>query len=136
MKSLLDGYTYGWPPEEEWSYSAAGSTVIVPSPPLQPIAPSVTPSTLPGCAKQYVARNGDFCFRIAEGTGLELETLEALNPTLNCSTLQPGSVVCVAKAASPPPRPSPRPPPPAAPVPKPPSPAAQPVLATPVPQPR
>ncbi|PSC72576.1 hypothetical protein C2E20_4286 [Micractinium conductrix] len=114
MKQLLDGYTYGWPPAGQFTYSLAGgngSAVVIVTPPAITNS-SVTASKLPGCAKQYSVRPGDFCFFIAGSLGMELDALQALNPTVNCTLLQPGDLLCVAKAAAGPPPLKPPPPPP------------------------
>ncbi len=58
--------------------------------------------------------------------GMELDAFMAMNPTTNCTGLQPGDAVCVEAAPKPPPpppRPSPSPPP----SPRPPAPVSAPV---------
>lgn len=113
--SLLNDYTWGWPPAENFTYSltTVGGAPVIPPPPKITNS-SFAVSTLPGCAKQYTVRAGDFCFWISSSMGMELEDFMAVNMALNCTALQPGDVVCVAKAVPkpppPPPSPSPQPP--------------------------
>lgn len=67
--------------------------------------------------------------------GMELDAFMAINPTTNCTGLQPGDVVCVKDAPKPPP-PPPRPSPPPPPKPFPPAPAQAPAqVPVPVPVP-
>jgi len=65
-----------------------------------------------GCSKYYTVVSGDLCYTIATRFNIDVNTLESLNPGLNCYSLQIGQVLCVAGGGPPPPPPPPGPPPP------------------------
>ncbi|KAL4443431.1 hypothetical protein ABPG75_011168 [Micractinium tetrahymenae] len=113
---LVDQYTYGLPPDINFTYTRNGPEIIPPGPAAITNA-TITNSTLPGCARQYTVRPGDFCFFIASSMGMELDAFLAMNPTTNCDGIQPGDIVCVKAAPKPPPPPRPSPSPPPAPFP-------------------
>lgn len=134
FQDLVDLYTYGLPPDINFTYTRNGPEIVLPGPAAITNS-TITNSTLPGCARQYVVRPGDFCFFIASSMGMELDAFMAINPTTNCTGLQPGDVVCVKDAPKPPP-PPPRPSPPPPPKPFPPAPAQAPAqVPVPVPVP-
>ncbi|KAJ3363536.1 hypothetical protein GGF31_000946 [Allomyces arbusculus] len=59
------------------------------------------PTTAPPagtCAKKYTVVAGDYCWAIANSNGLDVATLQSLNPGLNCDALQLGQVLCVSKS--------------------------------------
>ncbi|KAL4429167.1 hypothetical protein ABPG77_010146 [Micractinium sp. CCAP 211/92] len=125
FQDLVDQYTYGLPPDINFTYTRNGPEIVLPGPAAITNA-TITNSTLPGCSQQYIVRPGDFCFFIASSMGMELDAFMAMNPTTNCTGLQPGDAVCVEAAPKPPPpppRPSPSPPP----SPRPPAPVSAPV---------
>ncbi len=43
----------------------------------------------------YEVAAGDSCWSIAEGHGWDLESLNRVNPHLNCNPLLPGNILCV-----------------------------------------
>lgn len=61
------------------------------------------------CASEYDIVDGDFWIRIADGAGVELSELLAVNEATVDSALFPGSSICLPAGASPPPPPEPTP---------------------------
>jgi peptidoglycan endopeptidase LytF len=55
------------------------------------------------CIREYKIVSGDYCYKIAEKSGLSLNQLLSLNPGLNCDNLQIGSRVCLARNSTRPP---------------------------------
>jgi LysM repeat protein len=49
------------------------------------------------CIREYRIVSGDYCYKIAEKSGLSLDQFLVLNPGLNCDNLQIGSRVCLAR---------------------------------------
>jgi len=52
------------------------------------------------CSATYTVQHGDNCFAISQANHLSLTTLQWYNPQVNCSTLQPGEVMCLLYATS------------------------------------
>lgn len=53
------------------------------------------------CTNLYAVLNGDQCSTIAKKNGISLSSLQTLNPTINCSTLGPGDILCLPPVSSP-----------------------------------
>lgn len=68
FQDLVDLYTYGLPPDINFTYTRNGPEIVLPGPAAITNS-TITNSTLPGCARQYVVRPGDFCFFIASSMG-------------------------------------------------------------------
>ena len=49
------------------------------------------------CSKYYTVVQGDTCYQISINYGISLDTLEKLNPGIDCNYLQIGQKVCVGK---------------------------------------
>ncbi|KXS09210.1 hypothetical protein M427DRAFT_105803, partial [Gonapodya prolifera JEL478] len=47
------------------------------------------------CSRTKTVAAGDLCYTIALQFGLSLQQLAAMNPSLSCSNLQIGQVICV-----------------------------------------
>lgn len=56
---------------------------------------AVGPTAVSGCGLLYSIGKMDDCGTISDRFGIDNQTLEYLNPSLNCSALVPGSSVCV-----------------------------------------
>jgi len=72
----------------------AGAASPSPSPPPPSVLP---PPPSSGCTQTYTVVSGDYCDKIRLAFGITLAQLQAFNPTMNCATLQPGQVLCVAQ---------------------------------------
>lgn len=68
FQDLVDQYTYGLPPDINFTYTRNGPEIVLPGPAAITNA-TITNSTLPGCSQQYIVRPGDFCFFIASSMG-------------------------------------------------------------------
>ncbi|KAJ3347654.1 hypothetical protein GGF32_006774, partial [Allomyces javanicus] len=47
------------------------------------------------CAKTYTAVAGDGCWAIANSNGIDVATLQSLNPGMDCAKIQVGQQLCV-----------------------------------------
>ncbi|KAI7844116.1 hypothetical protein COHA_002255 [Chlorella ohadii] len=90
LKKYLDAYTYGWPSEDKFLYTANGTEIT-----KERITLHTRPGTLPGCAIEHIVQEGDYCYVIADTFGIDLETLQGINPQLNCELIQPNDTVCL-----------------------------------------
>lgn len=63
--------------------------------PLSLLSTSLMPCIGTGCIKSYTVVSGDWCDKIRSAQGVTLAQLQTLNPSLDCSNLQPGQVLCV-----------------------------------------
>jgi hypothetical protein len=90
LKTYLDAYTYGWPSEDKFLYTANGTEIT-----KERITLHTRPGTLPGCAIEHIVQEGDYCYVIADTFGIDLEQLQAINPQLNCELIQPNDTVCL-----------------------------------------
>lgn len=69
---------------------------------MQYLGPAIAPTA--GCNKSYLVQNGDRCWQLWTQFGLTEDNFTALNPTVNCSSLQIGQPVCVSSSMNVPPR--------------------------------
>jgi LysM repeat protein len=53
------------------------------------------------CSSTYTVVQGDFCAAIADSAGMTLAALQALNPDVDCETLQPFQELCLAQTTEP-----------------------------------
>ncbi|KAJ3012316.1 hypothetical protein HKX48_006343 [Thoreauomyces humboldtii] len=75
---------------------AAAAPLAKPSHSVNKVA-DVRLSTCP----TYTVAAGDYCYEIGQKFGQTVAQLQAENPSLNCNTLQPGTVLCVGAGSAP-----------------------------------
>lgn len=77
--------------------TGAGPTIEQTAPPTSAAAESLTTDT---CGQEYDVVAGDFWIRIAEGSGVDVADLLAVNDATDQSPLYPGSSICLPAGAS------------------------------------
>ncbi|KAH8120034.1 LysM-domain-containing protein [Phellopilus nigrolimitatus] len=62
------------------------------------VSPSVFKAQPKPCAEHsrpYTIKSGDTCWEISKDYGTSLESLQSINPAMDCATLKPGQGICV-----------------------------------------
>ena len=65
--------------------------------PVASTVPQAPTSSAASCTQSYTVKSGDYCKAIANSAGLSFPSFIALNKPLDCTTLQPGQTLCLAR---------------------------------------